>query len=94
MNEIDYILIQNKSRHMVKNSRAYHSAEIGSDNFPMLAHLQLKLKKPRPIKAVPRQYDVKTLTGWNDQVNDFELKLEGAFALLLDLDPKDAKTIY
>ena len=70
MNQIDYILIQNKSRQMVKNSRAYHSAEKGSDHFSVLANLQLKLKKPRPAKAVPRRYDVEKLTGRNDLVND------------------------
>ena len=43
---------------MVKNNRAYHSAEIGSDHFPVLDHLQLKLKTPRPAKTVPRRYDV------------------------------------
>ena len=36
---IDFILIQNESRHMVKNSRAYDSAEIGSDHFPVLGHI-------------------------------------------------------
>ena len=69
------LLIQNKSRQMVKNSRAYHSAEIGSDHFPVLANLQLKLKKPRPAKAVPRRYDVEKLTGRNDLANDFEVML-------------------
>ena len=45
----------------------------------MLANLQLKLKKPRPAKAVPRRYDVEKLTGRND---------------LLDLDPEDVETMY
>ena len=51
MNKLDYILIQNLKRHMVKLSRAYHSAEIGSENFPVLAHLQLKLKKTKTNKS-------------------------------------------
>ena len=33
------------------DSRAYHSAEIGSDHFPVLAHLQLKLKKAYTSKS-------------------------------------------
>ena len=60
----------------------------------MLANLQLKLKKPRPAKAVPRRYDVEKLTGRNDLVNDFEVKLGGAFAPLLELDPEDVETMY
>ena len=60
----------------------------------MLANLQLNLKKPRPAKAVLRRYDVEKLTGRNDLVNDFEVKLGGAFAPLLDLDPEDVETMY
>ena len=60
----------------------------------MLANLQLKLKKPRPAKAVPRRYVVEKLTGRKDLVNDFEVKLGGAFAPLLDLEPEDVETMY
>ena len=43
---------------------------------------------------MPRRYDVEKLTGRNDLVNDFEVKLGGAFAPLLDLDPEDVETMY
>ena len=73
--ESNRLLPHPKQRHMVKNNMAYHSAEISPDNFPVLAYLQLKLKKPRQIKAVPRRHDVGKLTGKNDQVNDFEVRV-------------------
>ena len=37
---------------------------------------------------------MENLTGRNDLVNDFEVKLGGAFAPLLDLDPEDVETMY
>ena len=55
MNQIDNILIQNKSRHMVKNSRAYNSAEIGSDNSPCWPIFNSNSKTPDKQKQC--QYD-------------------------------------
>ena len=43
---------------------------------------------------MPRRYDVEKLTGRNDLANDFEVKLGGAFAPLLDLDAEDVETMY
>ena len=45
-------------------------------------------------QTLPRRYDVEKLTGRNDLVNDFKVKLGGAFAQLLDLDPQDVETMY
>ncbi len=94
MNQIDFILIQNKSKNIVKNSRAYHSAEIGSDHFLVLANLELKTKTPRTTKAVPRRYDVEKLSGSKELANSFEIQLGGAFAPLIDMETDDVETLY
>ena len=43
MNKIDYIIAQGKWKTNVKNSRAYHSADIGSNHFLVLANIEVKI---------------------------------------------------
>ena len=94
MNQIDYVIIQRKSKNIVKNSRAYHSAEIGSDHFPVLANLELRTRKPKMTKAVPRRYDVEKLIGDREQAKHLEVQLGGAFAPLIDMETDDIETLY
>ena len=77
MNQIDYVNIQKKSKNIVKSSRAYHSAEIGSDHFPVLANLELRTRKPKITKTVPRRYDVDKLIGNREQAKYFEVQRGG-----------------
>ena len=44
-NQIDYIMISRKGRGSVRNSRAYLSADIGSDHQLVMANIKLKLKR-------------------------------------------------
>ena len=54
-NMIDYILVPGKWRNSVNNSRAYPSADIGSDH-QLLITIRLKLKAMKSIAKMPR-YD-------------------------------------
>jgi len=44
-NQIDYILVSKRLQGSVRNSRAYPSAEVGSDHQLVLANIKLKVKK-------------------------------------------------
>jgi len=46
-NQIDYIMISRKWRGSIRNSRAYPSADVGSDHQLVMANLKLKLKRNR-----------------------------------------------
>jgi len=59
--KIDHILISSKWRSSVTNSRAYPSADVGSDHQLLIANIRLKLKARRKLTAVKR-YDVGKLS--------------------------------
>lgn len=44
-NQIDYIMISRKGRGSVRNSRAFPSADVGSDHQLVMAKIKLKLKR-------------------------------------------------
>jgi len=94
LNQIDFVIIQNKAKHILRNSRAYHSAEIGSDHFPVLAKFEFKMQKPRNTKTAPRRYDAEKLIQNKELAHEFEVKLGGAFAPLIDLENKDIEVLY
>ena len=51
-NKIDYVLIQQKWKSCIYNSRSYPSADVGSDHQMVLADLKLKMKvKPKANKC-------------------------------------------
>ena len=51
-NQIDYIIVQNKWKDHVYNSRAYHSADVGSYHFLDLANIMFDVKKSKIIPRV------------------------------------------
>ena len=61
LNTIDYILISSRWRSSVTNSRAYPSADIGSDHQLLIANVRLKPKARRRYTASKR-YDTNKLS--------------------------------
>jgi len=53
-NQIDYIMISKKWRGSLRNSRAFPSADVGSDHQLVLANVKLKLKRNRKQKKKHR----------------------------------------
>ena len=94
MNQIDFIITQEKWKSRIKNSRAYHSADIGSDHFLLLANINLVPKTPKRSKAVPRRFNVDKLVTDNGLAQTFEVKLGGAFEPLLALETDDIEVLY
>lgn len=59
-NQIDYIMINQRYRNMVKNIKSYPGADIGSDHNPVVMKMKVKLK----IKSISKhleQYDMNML---------------------------------
>jgi len=54
--KFDYIIIPSRIKNTLKNYRAYQSTDIGSN------HSLMTPKKPKPLKAKPKKYDVSKLT--------------------------------
>ena len=52
--QLDYILVRQRYRNSVKNSRAYPGADIYSDHNLVMAKMELKLKKIQRSKRVRR----------------------------------------
>ncbi|GFO24907.1 craniofacial development protein 2-like protein [Plakobranchus ocellatus] len=52
--KIDYILIQKRFRNAVKTSKSPPGADCDSDHIPVLCKFQIKLKKLRKAKAIPK----------------------------------------
>lgn len=46
-NQIDYILIRERYRNALKSCKAYPGADCGSDHNPVIATIELKLRKPK-----------------------------------------------
>jgi len=82
LNVIDYILISSRWKSSVTNSRAYPSADIGSDHQLLIANIRLKLKVRRRHKASNR-YDTKKL---NDPLVAIEYQAEVAEKLTPIID--------
>ena len=53
-NQIDYILVSRRMKGWVRNSRAYPSADTGSDHQLVMANLKLKLKRNPPQKGIAK----------------------------------------
>ena len=52
--QLDYILVKQRYRNSVKNSRSYPGADVNSDHNLVMAKIQLKLKKLRRKKKVKK----------------------------------------
>jgi len=80
--KIDHILISSKWRSSVTNSRAYPSADVGSDHQLLIANIRLKLKARRKLTAVKR-YDVGKLS---DPLvaSQYEAEVSKRSALIID----------
>jgi len=53
-NQIDYIIINQRFRNAVKNSRAFPGADVNSDHNPVVAKFKLSLKRLKKPKRRPR----------------------------------------
>ena len=58
--QIDYILVKQRYRNSVKNSRTYPGADANTDHNLVMANIKLKLKKIRRAKKV-RKWCLKDL---------------------------------
>lgn len=54
LNQIDFILVSKKLMTSVQNSRAFPSADIGSDHQLVLANIKLRLKRGMPFKKIQK----------------------------------------
>ena len=86
-NQIDYIIVQQKIKPFVKNSRSYNSADIGSDHSLVMVNIEINPKKIRRPKSVPTKYKVDKLCSDLDLRKTFQIKIGGFFEPLLRLDP-------
>jgi hypothetical protein len=59
-NQIDYIAISQRFRNAVKQAKGYPGADCGSDHIPIIAHLEIKLKRLGK-KIQHKKYDWKEL---------------------------------
>ena len=93
LNQIDYIIIQNNWKNRINNSRAYHSADVGSDHFLLLAYFQFDTPKPKKIPRAPKKYNVDKLHN-QETTSQFRLEIENAFSPLLGLDTNNIEDLY
>lgn len=56
-NQIDYILISKRHRNNVKECKTYPAADIASDHNPLVANLQIRLKKTHKNSPKKEQID-------------------------------------
>ena len=91
-NKIDFILINNKWRNCVNNSRSFPSADIGSDHQLVIANIHLRFKgKPKP--HYPKRYDVFKLKNPEIKTN-YEIEICGRFISLLSDEDTDVRTLW
>jgi hypothetical protein len=91
-NKIDYIMINNKWKNCITNSRSFPSADVGSDHQLVLADLHLRFKmKPKP--NVPKRFDVFKLSNATVKQN-YEIEIGGKFGPLLNDEDTDVNTLW
>ena len=95
MNQIDYIIVQGKWKTKVKNSRAYHSADIGSDHFLVLANIEVRIsgKKQKRATKTPKRFDVDKLQN-SATAEEFQIQIGGAFEPLIGLETNNIEEVY
>ena len=91
-NKIDYIIISNKWKRCVTNSRSFPSADVGSDHQLVMANMKLKFKtKTKPNH--PKRYEVFKLKNETTR-RKYEIEIGGRFAPLLNDEETDANTLW
>jgi hypothetical protein len=81
-NQIDYILVSKKLMASVRNSRAFPSADCGSDHQLVMANKKLKLKVKRPTARIMKR-DVGRLVDDTVQM-EYKTKIEEKWQTLID----------
>ena len=84
-NQIDFFLIKQSGKSNIKNCRVYNSADIGSDHSLLLSTCSFELQKHKVVKKIPRKFDIDRLQQ-REIAEEFQVKIGGAFAPLLDLE--------
>ncbi|XP_072023049.1 craniofacial development protein 2-like [Amphiura filiformis] len=83
-NKIDYVMINNKWKTSISNSRSFPSADVGSDHQLVISDLRVKFKKKQ--KAPFQKTD--------SVKQDYEVTIGGKFAPLMNLDTTDVEDIW
>ena len=73
------IIVQQKIKRFVKNSRSYNSADIGSDHSLVMVNIEINPKKIHRPKSVPTKYKVDKHCTDLDLRKSFQIKLGGFF---------------
>ena len=93
-NQIDYIIADIRIKSIFKNSRSYHSADIGSDHSLVGAKLNLSPPKFKKSRSLPKRFNVEKLKD-PDVVRAFQQRIGGYFEPLLQLvETNDIDTVY
>ena len=91
-NKIYYIIVSNKWKRCVTNSRSFPSADVGSDHQLVMANMKLKFKtKTKPNH--PKRYEVFKLKNETTR-RKYEIEIGGRFAPLLNDEETDANTLW
>ena len=91
-NKINYIIISNKWKRCVTNSRSFPSADVGSDHQLVMANMKLKFKtKTNPNH--PKRYEVFKLKNETTR-RKYEIEIGGRLAPLLNDEETDAITLW
>ena len=81
-NQIDHTLINKRFRNSVQNTRAYRSADIGSDHYLVCTTIKLRLKnKPKENKNTRVKYDTAKLKNENI-LKTFAITLRNRYEVL------------
>ena len=91
-NKIDYIMISNKWKYSINNSRSFPSADTGSDHQLVLANLRLRFKRKQKTNY-PKKYDVSKLKD-TANINKYEVEIGGRFAPLLEEKDTDVEGLW
>ena len=92
-NQIDYMIIQQNQKWIVKNCRVYNSADVGSDHSLLLSKIVLSTKKIKKLTPPQKKFDVDRLKE-NEFAKEFEVKIGGRFEPILSLLDTDIDELY
>ena len=92
-NQIDYIIADRDLKGTFKNSRSYHSADIGSDHSLVMAKLNMNIPKFRRPTALPKRFDVEKLRN-SEIAASFQVRVGGYFEPLLQMGDIEIDELY
>lgn len=94
-NQIDYIIVKDSLRTKITNSRAFHSADVYTDHFLVIANLTISTGQPlRKKPSHTKRFDVDKLLNDPALTRRFELCLKNRFSELSDSEQNDIDTLY